>query len=343
MKVGYVYDPIYLQHDTGYHVENSARLSSIMAYLEKTGLLTELVHIKPRPATVDEIATVHDRNYIAYIEYVARKGGAWLKVDTVMSPKSYDAAIYAAGGTMSAVDEVLANNVNSAFALVRPPGHHATFDRALGFCVFNNIAIAAKYALNKYKMERIAIIDFDVHHGNGTQDAFYDNPHVLYVSTHQFPHYPGSGNTDETGSGAGKGTVLNIPLAAGCGDNGYLSVFEKVIVPVVTRYRPQLIMVSAGYDIHWADELSQMQATTTGIAKIVGIIKHLADDLCGGKMVLALEGGYNAEALVTSAKATFDVLLSKKEIEDKLGPSKRNVSNPDLGFLLKQLKEIHNL
>jgi acetoin utilization deacetylase AcuC-like enzyme len=342
-KVGYIYDPIYLQHDTGYHVENSARLTTTMTYLEKTGVLAELGAIKPRAATVDEIAAVHERQYIAYIEYVARKGGAWLEVDTKMSPNSYDTAIYAAGGTINAVDAVMEGKVNSDFALVRPPGHHATFDRALGFCIFNNIAIAAKYTLAKYKLEHIAVIDFDVHHGNGTQDAFYDNPQVLYVSTHQYPHYPGSGKAEDIGSGEGMGTTLNVPLPANCGDAEYLTVFEKIIVPVVQRYNPQLILVSAGYDIHWADELSQMQMTTTGIAGIVKIIKQLADELCQGKIVLTLEGGYHLEALSISVKATFDVLLGKPNIEDKLGPPKRRYSNPDIVPLLKQLKAIHQL
>ncbi len=322
MKIGYIYDPIYLQHDTGYHVENSARLTTTMSYLEKTGLLTQLKAIKPRAATVDEIAAVHDRQYIAYLEYVAKKGGAWLEVDTVMSSKSYDAAVYAAGGVIVATDEVMESKVKNAFALVRPPGHHATLDRAMGFCIFNNIAIAAKYALSRYKLDRIAIIDFDVHHGNGTQDAFNSDPRVLYVSTHQYPHYPGTGAAEDTGAPEGKGTILNIPLPAASGDNEYSTVFEKIIVPVVRRYQPQLIMVSAGYDIHWADELAQMQVTTTGIASMVRIIKQLADELCQGKLVLTLEGGYHLEALSTSIKATFDVLLDKKE--SKISWARRN-------------------
>ena len=343
MKIGYVYDPVYLQHDTGYHSENGSRLTAILAYLEKTGLLAELKLIKPRAATIDEIAAVHDREYISYIAYVAKKGGAWVEVDTVMSPGSYDAAIYAAGGVIVALDEVMQEKVNSAFALIRPPGHHATFDRAMGFCIFNNIAVAAKYALKQYNLERIAIIDFDVHHGNGTQDAFNDDSRVLYVSTHQYPHYPGTGNAEETGSLSGQGTILNVPMPAASGDHEYHSVFEKIIVPVVRRYQPQLIMVSAGYDIHWADELAQMQVTTTGIAGIVRFIKQLADECCQGKIVLALEGGYHLEALSTSIKATFDVLMDKKEIEDKLGPPKRRVSNPDILSLIKRLKAIHHL
>lgn len=343
MKVGYVYDPIYLQHDTGFHSENSSRLTSIMRYLEKTGLISELVSVKPRAATIDEIAAVHDRQYIAYAEYVARKGGAWVDIDTVMSPKSFDAAVWAAGGNLAAVDAVMTGDLNSCFALVRPPGHHATFDKSMGFCILNNIAIAAKYARAKYNLDRIAIIDFDVHQGNGTQEAFFSDPHVLYVSTHLFPFYPGTGRVEEIGKGDGKGTTLNIPLGAGAGDYEYLQVYNQVIVPVVRRYRPQLILVSAGYDVHWADELAQMQMTTTGIAEIVRIIKKLADELCEGKIVITLEGGYHMEALATSVKATFDVLLDKSDIEDVLGEPKRRVSNPDVFNLIRQLKQIHQI
>lgn len=343
MKVGYVYDPVYLQHDTAYHVENPSRLTAIMNHLEKTGILSELVSLKPRAATVDEIATVHDRNYIAYIEYVCHKGGAWLEVDTVVSPKSYDAAIYAAGGLLTATDAVMKEELDSCFALVRPPGHHATTDRALGFCIFNNIAIATKYAIDTYKLERVAIIDFDVHQGNGTQEAFYPDPRVLYVSTHQYPHYPGTGAVGETGDGDGKGTILNIPMPANCGDNEYLTVFNQLIVPTVRRFKPQLIMVSAGYDIHWADELAQMQTTTTGIGEIVKVIRQLANESCGGKMIFTLEGGYHLEALATSVKATFDIMSGKNEVQDTLGPSNKRISTPDIMGLVKQVKEVHQL
>jgi len=342
-KVGYVFDPIYLQHDTGYHVENASRLTSTMNYLEKTGLLSELVSVKARAATVSEIAAVHERGYISYVEYVCHKGGAWLDADTVVSGKTYGAALYAAGGVLTAVDAVVKGELDSAFALVRPPGHHATFDQSMGFCIFNNIAVAAKYALAEYKFERIAIIDFDVHHGNGTQEAFYSDPRVLYVSTHQFPHYPGTGRVEDTGTGEGKGTTLNIPMPVGCGDAQFNEVFNQLITPAVSRYHPQVILVSAGYDPHWADELAQMQMTTTGFAGTVKMIKQLADELCGGKLVFTLEGGYNLEALSTSIKATFDVLLGKPAIEDVLGPSKRNLPVPDISLLINQVKKVHKL
>ncbi|MQY67189.1 MAG: histone deacetylase, partial [Dehalococcoidia bacterium] len=261
MATGYVYHPIYLKHDTGQHVEVAARLEAITSCLEESGLKSELTPIEPRPASIDEIALVHQRNYIKEIEEKAAGGGGWLDADTVMSADSYQAALYAAGGVIRAVEAVMGGEVANAFALVRPPGHHATSGQAMGFCLFNNIAIAAEYALKKYKLERILIIDFDVHHGNGTQRTFYDNPRVMYVSTHEYPFYPGTGDINETGSGEGRGTNLNVPLPAGCGDGEYLEVFEQVIAPAARRFNPRLILVSTGYDGHWADPLAMMQVS----------------------------------------------------------------------------------
>jgi len=343
MTVGFVYDPVYLKHDTGQHVENAGRLEAIMAHLEQTGLSRELVPIKPREASLDELALVHDENYIASIQEVARRGGGWLDPDTVMSAGSYEAALYAAGGALAATEAVMADAVSSAFALVRPPGHHATPRRAMGFCLFNNLAIAVRYALDKYNLERVAIIDFDVHHGNGTQEAFYDNPRVLYLSTHESPFYPGTGDIAETGGGEARGTKVNIPLPAGCGDEEYLTVFEQVVVPVVRRFQPQIIRSSAGYDNHWADPLAMMQVTVTGFARMTGIIKSLAAELCHGRVIICLEGGYHLPALAGSVKATLDVLLGKDAIEDPMGPPTSRFQAPAISSLLGRIKEVHAL
>lgn len=341
MKVGFVYDPIYLKHDTGSHVENFRRLEAITSHLEQTGLTQQLTPIKPRPATIDELSLVHHKQYISSIQEAAQRGGGWLDMDTVMSADSYDVALYAAGGAIKATEAVMNGEINSAFALVRPPGHHATPQRAMGFCLFNNVAIAAKYALAE--CERIIIIDFDVHHGNGTQEAFYDNPQVLYISTHQYPHYPGTGSTGETGSGTARGTTVNIPLPGGCGDAEYQQVFEQIVVPAARRFKPQLILVSAGYDPHWADKLALMQVSVTGFARMVEVIKGLAGELCGGRLVLSLEGGYDITALAASVRATFDVLLGKADIEDPIGQTQQKWTAPDLASLIKEIKEIHNL
>ena len=343
MTVGLIYDPIYLKHDTGQHVENAGRLEEVIFHLKQSGLMEQLTLIKPRPASIEEIAVVHPQSHISRIQEVAKRGGGWLDADTVMSSDSYEVALYAAGGAITATEAVINGEVGSAFALVRPPGHHATPEQAMGFCLFNNLAIAAEYALERHKLERILIVDFDVHHGNGTEAVFYENPRVLYASTHEFPFYPGSGSVAETGSGAGKGTTVNIPLPAGCADSEYLLVFEEIIGPVARRFKPQLILVSAGYDLHWADPIALMQVTITGLARIVGTIKGLADELCDGRLVFSLEGGYNFAALATSIKATMDVLLGNIDIDDPLGKSPRQFNAPSITPLIKQIKETHNL
>ena len=343
MKVGLVYDPVYLKHDTRLHIENAKRLETIMSHMEQTGLKGRLTAIEPHPATVEELSFVHQEEHISHIREAAQKGGGWLDPDTVMSSASYDAALYAAGGAIRATEAVLDGEVSSAFALVRPPGHHATPRRAMGFCLFNNIAVAAQHAMVTYSLERIAVIDFDVHHGNGTQEAFYNSPQVLYISSHQYPHYPGTGGTDQTGAGEGTGTTINIPLPAGCGDAEYGQVFAEIIMPAARRFQPQLILVSAGYDPHWADELAMMQVSVTGFAEMVRSVKGLADELCDGRLVFSLEGGYNLKALAASVKATFEVLLGDADIEDPLGQPPRQFAPPTINRLVEIIKKTHNL
>jgi acetoin utilization deacetylase AcuC-like enzyme len=213
----------------------------------------------------------------------------------------------------------------------------------MGFCLFNNIAVAAQYARLKFRLERIAIIDFDVHHGNGTQDSFYDDPRVLYVSTHESPLYPGTGSITETGTGEGNGATINIPLPMGCGDSEYLMVFDEIIAPALRRYGPQLILVSAGYDGHWSDELALMQLSTTGFARITETIKGLAEELCPGKLVFALEGGYNLKALAASVAATFEALLGNPVVAEGTGEAHDTANPPDLSSLIAKIKEIHRL
>jgi len=343
MAVGYVYDPIYLKHDTGGHVENAGRLEAIISRLEESGLKKQLTPLKPRAALVEELSLVHTKQHISHIQDTAKKGGGWLDADTVMSPDSYEVALYSAGGAIAATEAVMEGRVNSAFALVRPPGHHATPRRAMGFCLFNNIAIAAEHALARYKLERTLIIDFDVHHGNGTQEIFYDRPEVMYVSTHEYPFYPGTGGIEETGRGTAKGTKVNIPLPAGCGDSEYLEVFEQIIIPVAKRFKPQLILVSAGYDAHWADGIAMMQVSISGFAQMVRIISGLANELCDGRLVFSLEGGYHLGALAASVKATFDILLGNTSIDDPLGQSRRGFRAPNIDRLVRAIKEIHAL
>jgi acetoin utilization deacetylase AcuC-like enzyme len=232
--------------------------------------------------------------------------------------------------------------VNDAFALVRPPGHHAVGDRAMGFCIFNNVAIAAKFGLSKFNLNRILIVDFDVHHGNGTQDAFYGDPRVLYFSVHQYPFYPGTGWMDETGIGEGEGTTVNFPMSAGWGDEQYLRAFNEILIPAARRFQPELILVSAGFDAHWADHMAMIRVSIKGLAQMVTILKGLAAELCRGRLVFTLEGGYNLQVIASSTKAVFDVLLGNSEIDDPLGEA--DVRKPE-GFdeHIEAIKRIHQI
>ena len=343
MKAGLVYDPIYLEHDTGDHVENSRRLVDAMSYLKETGIKEKLISLPARPALLEELEMIHAPEYISHVNSKAENGGGWLDPDTVMSLKSYEAALYATGGLLVAVEGVMKKEVDNAFAVVRPPGHHAVQSRAMGFCIFNNVAIAAKFALSKFSLKRILIADFDVHHGNGTQDAFYADPKVLYFSIHQYPFYPGTGWMDETGTGEGEGTTVNFPMAAGWGDEEYLRAFNEVLVPIARRFQPRLILVSAGFDAHWADQLAMMRVTVKGFAQMAMILKELAAELCQGRLVFTLEGGYNLRVVASSTKAVFDVLLGTREIEDPLG--KASVARKPEGFdeHIEAIKRIHHV
>jgi acetoin utilization deacetylase AcuC-like enzyme len=339
VKVGVVYDPVYLGHDTGEHPENRQRLEAIMQRLRETGLWEKLIHINPRPATSPELLRVHSEGHIRYVRELAESGGGQIDADTVVSLHSYEAALYAAGGVESAVDAVMRGEVGSAFALVRPPGHHATRAQAMGFCLFNNVVVGAAHALDNYKLQRVLILDFDVHHGNGTQDIFNKEPCICYISVHQSPLYPGSGGIEERGAG----NMFNIPLPPGCGDGEYMRVYDEIVMPVARRFNPELILVSAGFDAHWAYELASMCLSIKGYAQIARRIKTLADECCDGRLVFSLEGGYNPAPLAGCVKAVFDVLLGDDKIEDKLGPCQAGEKSPDINPLLARLKEAFGL
>jgi acetoin utilization deacetylase AcuC-like enzyme len=343
MSVGYVSDKIYQQHDTGDHVEGKDRLTAIESVLEKTGVKEELTPVAARPATIDEIAAVHDRDYINSLKCEIEMGGGWLDPDTYASRGSWDAALYAAGGLMNAVDAVMDKAVDSAFALVRPPGHHAVRSHQMGFCLFNNVAIAAKFALHNFDIKRVLIIDFDVHHGNGTQEAFYSDNQVLYFSTHEYPWYPFTGSAEETGRGSGLGYNVNVPLEADLGDKEYLQVFNEILTPVTRRFAPDLMLVSAGYDAHWQDTISNMNVTTMGFAKMAKVLKAISDEVCLNRLVCTLEGGYNRTALAYSVAATIELMLGHAEVQDPLGAPPMAYSPRNFDGFIQNIRNIHNL
>jgi acetoin utilization deacetylase AcuC-like enzyme len=312
MKVGFVYHADFLKHDTGSHPENAGRLVAIMNGLEKTGLIDSLIRIEPILANIEQIRYIHSSDYIQMVKDFSSIGMP-LDPDTPTSEHSFKTALLAAGGVIAAVDAVI-GGLDSVFALVRPPGHHAEPDRGMGFCLFNNVAIAARYA-QAQGLEKVLIVDWDVHHGNGTQKAFYEDDSVLYFSIHQSPHFPGTGKINEIGSGKGEGFTINVPLPQGAEDADYIYVFEKVLLPAARQFKPDIILVSAGQDGHKNDLLSEMNLTSGGFGQMTQILKSLAAEVCGGKLVLALEGGYDymTESIVT----IFRVLLGEVEFDLK--------------------------
>lgn len=343
MTTGYVYDPIYLEHDLRGHPENQQRLRTILRVLDEHQLRERLVAIPAIPITPERLERVHTRPYIEQVQRVAERGGGHLDPDTYVCSASYRAALMAAGGLVEATRAVLDGQVDNAFALVRPPGHHALRDRGMGFCLFNNVAVAARYAREERGLDRVLIVDFDVHHGNGTQDEFEADPAVMYISTHQFPHYPGTGHWSETGRGDGTGSIINIPLSGGVGDNGFARIFDEIVGPAAWRFQPQLILVSAGYDAHWDDPLASMQLSVRGYTAIAQALKNLAEELCHGRLVFTLEGGYHLEALAYSVLNTFAVLLGDPDwqLVDPLGPCP--YQERPIDELLMRIKQVHHL
>jgi acetoin utilization deacetylase AcuC-like enzyme len=337
-RVGYVYDPLYLEHDMPGHPESAGRLRAIMGHLEEHGVLARVHPIEPRDATNDDLRLVHSQELIDAVQAAATGGHHWLDVDTYVVPGSWPAALRSAGGVLAATDAVLSGDLDSAFCLVRPPGHHSCPDRDMGFCLFNNVAIAAVHAMERRSLSRVAIVDFDVHHGNGTQDTFWSDPRVLYFSTHQFPFYPGTGDWDENGAG----NIINVPLPRGCGDKEFLAAYEGVCAQALRRFQPELILVSAGFDAHFADPLALELLSTRGYYTIAKLLKSLADELCGGRIVFALEGGYDHTAISWSAHACLDALLGNDFTPDPLGLGP-DVRGPEIDLLLQRIRELHGL
>jgi acetoin utilization deacetylase AcuC-like enzyme len=312
-RTGFVFDELYRRHlegDTG-HPERPERLTAVVGGLETAGLLTTLARIPARPATDDELALAHDRSYVELVkrELANVQGVKELSTgDTDVTRESLAAARAAAGGVLNAADAVASGRMKNAFCAVRPPGHHATRNRGMGFCIFNNVAIAARYLQKVHGIRRVLIVDFDYHHGNGTQDIFYDDDSVFYFSTHHYGAYPGTGSAAETGTGKGLGTTLNVPLPPGASDAQILAAFEQQLVPAARRFKPDFILVSAGFDGMRNDLLGQFDITPQGYAAITRVIVRLADELCQGRIVSVLEGGYRLEGLAESVAAHVRVL-----------------------------------
>ncbi len=310
-SVAFISADIYEKHDTGeFAFENAGRLRAISDGLTGNGLWPRLRRVNPRLATLDWVETVHRPEYIATVKKDVQSGARQLSTGhTLLSRDSFDVALWAAGAALSACDEVMRGNVSRAFCAVRPPGHHASADRGMGFCIFNNAAVAARYLQKKHGLNRVLIIDWDVHHGNGTQDIFYRDGTVFYFSTHQWPWYPWTGRADETGEAEGKGTTLNVPLPAGSGDREFLAAFEEKLRPAMDRFRPEFVLISAGFDSRTGDSLGRFRVTDQGFSRLTGIAAAIAHDHAGGRLVSLLEGGYSLDGLAKAVSAHIQALL----------------------------------
>jgi len=306
LKTALITDRKYTRHFAGRaHPDRPARIEVMMAMAERLKR-PDLSFYRPREATLEEISFCHDRDYIAIVERTAAFDRYDFDPDTHASRETFATAVLAAGGVLTAVEAVIDGAADNAFAIVRPPGHHALPARAMGFCFFNNVAIATRWLAAKRGLRRVMIVDWDLHHGNGSQEIFYESPEVLYVSLHQFPHYPGTGSLHEIGHGAGAGLTVNIPMPATFGDAEYLRVFDELVMPIGRIFKPEFIMVSAGFDCHARDPLGAMTVTEDGFAGMARRVKRLAAECCGGRMVAALEGGYDLEALDASGRAVIE-------------------------------------
>ena len=307
-KTGFVYHSDCLKHDTGRgHPERADRLRACIDTLQASDFWAELARIEAVPAMVHQICYAHTKPYVDRVKHQCEQRIP-LAPDTPVSADSFNAALLSTGSVLAAADAVMKGEISNAFALVRPPGHHATSDIGMGFCLFNNVAVAARFLQQEHNIDRVAIVDWDVHHGNGTQDIFYEDDSVFYFSIHQFPLYPGSGLASEIGSGKGIGTTLNAPVGSGSGANDYIDVFEKSLKPALIDFSPDFMIISAGFDAHSLDLLASINMTANGFGILTDIIVEIAAQCCRGRLVSALEGGYSLEGLSESVAAHIDRL-----------------------------------
>ena len=336
-KPGIVRDDFYKKHINGYsHPECPERLEIIYEMLDQPEMNGLFKKIFSREATEEEITAVHAPSYYRTVSETAlRRGITPLDADTSAGPDSFRAAKLAAGGVLSLVDLIQEELLENGFALVRPPGHHAEANRSMGFCIFNNVAIGALYLIKKFNLDKVLIVDWDLHHGNGTQHSFYENPQILYFSTHQYPFYPGTGNFEDVGKGKGKGFTVNVPLQPGAGDEEYNAIFREILIPVAREFSPDFILVSAGFDIHSDDPLGGMRVTPEGFASLTRMLMDSAHQTCKGKLAMVLEGGYGLNGLRDSFRAVLFELSGKTQT--KTAPSKSSV---EINSVINRVKKV---
>ncbi len=332
-----------LEHSQPGHPESPQRMLAIMDLLESTNILSDISQVDINTTQIEQITRVHSEALIRRIRQTCERGGGHLDADTYTTADSFKLALDASGTTTILLDLVMESEARNGMALVRPPGHHAERDRVGGFCLFNNIAVAARQAQEVHGAERVLIVDIDVHHGNGTQDIFYDDPTVLYVSIHQFGYffYPGTGAINEIGTGPGHGYTVNIPFPPGAGDQWYLAAFNDLIRPRVKVFSPDVVLVSAGFDAHWIDPLASAALTLGGYSNLTAKLIEMADDFCSGKILFVLEGGYHPIALSHGVLNTLYRLKGYDDLSDPLGLSSR--PEQDMTNVLSTLRDLHLL
>ncbi|MGB9521238.1 MAG: histone deacetylase [Anaerolineales bacterium] len=328
-----------LHAQTG-HPERPQRVEEIVKAFRETGLWESYLQIEPMDISLDFIATVHSQHYINELHSACRVG-EMLDMDTYTTPASWQIALATVGGAVALAEKVWHQAAHRGFALTRPPGHHATRHRGMGFCLLNNIALAAQYLITTHQAQRLAILDFDLHHGNGTQDIFYDRKDVFYISTHQSPLYPGSGMLEEIGAGEGKGFTANFPLPPGSGDEAFQTIMGEVILALLEKYQPEMLLISYGFDSHWRDPLGHLQLSAQGYGELIAELCNWADEHCQGRVAIFLEGGYDLDAARACSLAVVLAMLGQKW-EDPLGKSPRPESQ-SWKSMLAQSKQIWNI
>jgi acetoin utilization deacetylase AcuC-like enzyme len=354
MTTGIIYDDIFLEHRIGTHVESHERLIAIMDFIKEEGILDDpdFKLINPRDASLEQIQYIHSKQLIDQVNQISERAASAghvqsLDMDTLVSPKTYEASLYSVGGNLVGIDKILAEEINNGFALVRPPGHHTNVHKCAGFCIFNNIAIAAEYLIREKDINKVAIIDWDCHHGNGTQDIFFEgspseNGEVVFFSSHQDGRtlYPGSGFPDEIGSGKGKGKIINYPMPPRAAEDAVMLFFDEIIQPILDEFAPEFILISAGFDTHHTDRLTNMGWTYQGPANYLQKIKQIAEQFARGRVLITLEGGYQVDK---QAKAVHNCLRVLNDQSDALIKEAPRESDPELiqyltGKLIPKLK-----
>ena len=343
MTTTYTTHPRYVEHDYPGHPEHAGRIRALWKRMDESGLSARMNKVEAQPATDEQILTVHTKDYLELLKRLNLLDTTkMLDLNTYAGPSVLDIARLSTGGVVDAVDAVMRGAADNGLAAVRPPGHHAIADYGLGFCLLGNIAIGARWAQQQYGIERVLIVDYDVHHGNGTEAMFYDDPSILFISTHQYPLYPGTGAATDVGEGKGVGYTINVPLPAYCADKNYARIFEEIVWKAAERFQPQLVLVSAGFDAHWTDPLAGMKLTLNGYAHLSTEMMRIADRFCGGKIVFVMEGGYDLDGLSYGMCNIARVLLGDAPV-DPLGLPPNPRPEPDISSLLSMVKRIHAL